>query len=78
MYMFQNIYIFFIGVYSEIRRVKMVNLMSFLSSFASYLVVYVVFITAIIIAFSIGFAVRKNKNKSEAVLETEADTAQSK
>ena len=56
----------------------MSNLMSFVSSLASYLLVYGVFITPIIVAFVIGFSVRKNKNKSEAVLETEADTAQGK
>lgn len=51
----------------------MANFMSFLSWLASYAVVYFVFIAAIIIAFFIGFAIRKNKNKKEA--ESNIDTA---
>ncbi|MCR5209879.1 MAG: hypothetical protein K6C99_06690 [Lachnospiraceae bacterium] len=42
------------------------NLTTFFMSengFLSYLVTYIVFIAAILIAFSIGFALRKNKNK---------------
>lgn len=42
------------------------NLMSFLSWLASYTLVYFVFIAAIIVAFAIGFTIRKNKNKKEA------------
>lgn len=42
------------------------NFMAFLSWLASYAVVYFVFIGAILIAFAIGFSVRKNKNKKES------------
>ena len=34
----------------------------FVNGFLSYLVVYFVFIAAIVIAFVIGFTLRKNKN----------------
>lgn len=56
----------------------MSNLMSFVSSLASYLLVYGVFITTIIVAFVIGFSVRKNKNKTEAAIETEAEATKTK
>ncbi|MBR4207662.1 MAG: hypothetical protein K5987_00105 [Lachnospiraceae bacterium] len=36
-------------------------------SFLSYLVTYLVFLSAIVIAFLIGFALRKNKNKKLAI-----------
>ena len=38
----------------------------FLNAFLSYGLVFVVFAAAIVIAFLIGFALRKNKNKKEA------------
>ena len=44
------------------------NIMTFLFSpngFVPYLVTYFVYIAAIVIAFFIGFALRKNKNKKE-------------
>ena len=45
------------------------------NGFFSYLVTYIVFIAAIIVAFSIGFALRKNKNKKlEAATASEAGT----
>ena len=54
------------------------NLTTFFMSengFFSYLVTYIVFIAAIILAFSIGFALRKNKNKKlEAAAASEAGT----
>lgn len=56
----------------------MVNLMSFLSSLASYLLVFAVFTCAIIVAFFIGSAIRKNKNKSEEAMQTESEAASSK
>lgn len=45
------------------------NLMTFFFSpngFVPYLVTYFVYIAAIVIAFYIGFALRKNKNKKAA------------
>ena len=38
----------------------------FLNAFLSYGLVFVVFAAAIVIAFLIGFGLRKNKNKKEA------------
>ena len=55
----------------------MSNLTTFFMSengFLSYLVTYIVFIAAILIAFSIGFALRKNKNKKLEAAGAAADT----
>lgn len=44
----------------------MMELTLFLNAFLSYGLVFVVFAAAIVIAFLIGFGLRKNKNKKEA------------
>lgn len=47
-------------------EVMMMELTLFLNAFLSYGLVFVVFAAAIVIAFLIGFGLRKNKNKKEA------------
>lgn len=51
----------------------MSNLFEFVRMFLSYGLVYIVFIACIICAMFIGFAIRKNKNKKEAIETKQAD-----
>ena len=52
------------------------KLTAFLNSFGSYLVLYLVFIAVIVVAFLLGVATRKAKNKKEAAMEiSEAPSA---